>query len=246
MSLEQFLANITLEELEELRKIKEAQERDYNIYSFSQFDDVLLEKLFDIEEKLDETIFAEWFSETELDSREIDFLERLLLKEREFIKYYYEEDLKIKFISAILNHIDFCSKEQKIKDFYETKLSYKTEQFELKGNTDYMVSSGLKRAKKPYFFLQEFKRSRTNDDPQSQLLAQLISAVELNSWKSIKGAYIVGAIWNFVILERVEKHKYKYYISQNFDSTKIEDLKAIYRNLLFVKNEIIEMVKRGD
>ena len=32
-------------------------------------------------------------------------------------------------------------------------------------------------------------------------------------------------------------------VSKNFDSTKIEDLKDIYRNLLFVKNEIFEFVK---
>lgn len=32
-------------------------------------------------------------------------------------------------------------------------------------------------------------------------------------------------------------------ISQNFDSTKIEDLKSIYKSLLFVKNEILAMVE---
>jgi hypothetical protein len=56
----------------------------------------------------------------------------------------------------------------------------------------------------------------------------------------------VGSIWNFVILERIEKYEYQYYVSQNFDSTKIEDLKDIYTNLLFVKNEIIQMVKNGE
>ncbi len=65
-----------------------------------------------------------------------------------------------------------------------------------------------------------------------------MSAVELNDWKSIKGAYIVGSIWNFVILEKLGKDKYQYFISSNFDATKIEDLKSIYRNLLFIKNEI--------
>jgi len=47
----------------------------------------------------------------------------------------------------------------------------------------------------------------------------------------------------FVILEKLELHKYQYFISQNFDSTKIEDLKAIYKNLLFVKNEILAMIE---
>jgi H2-forming N5,N10-methylenetetrahydromethanopterin dehydrogenase-like enzyme len=79
-----------------------------------------------------------------------------------------------------------------------------------------------------------------------ELLAELIAGVELNNWNTIKGAYIVGSIWNFVILERIEKYEYQYYVSQNFDSTKIEDLKDIYTNLLFVKNEIIQMVKNGE
>jgi hypothetical protein len=46
-----------------------------------------------------------------------------------------------------------------------------------------------------------------------------------------------------VILERIEKHKYQYYVSTNFDSTKIEDLKDIYKNLQCVKNEILNIVK---
>ena len=60
----------------------------------------------------------------------------------------------------------------------------------------------------------------------------------------MRGAYIVGAIWNFVILEKVGVDKYQYYVSQNFDSTKIEDLKAIYKNLVFIKNEIIDKIKK--
>jgi hypothetical protein len=56
----------------------------------------------------------------------------------------------------------------------------------------------------------------------------------------MKGAYIVGAIWNFVILEKLDKNKYQYFVSDNFDSTKIEDLTAIYKNLLFVKDEIMQ------
>ena len=67
--------------------------------------------------------------------------------------------------------------------------------------------------------------------------------MELNDWKFIKGAYIPGGNWHFVILEKLEYQKYQYFISKNFDSTKIEDLKSIYTNLLFVKNEILAMVE---
>ena len=67
--------------------------------------------------------------------------------------------------------------------------------------------------------------------------------MELNNWKTIRGAYIVGSIWNFVILEKLGKDSYQYFVSINFDSTKIEDLKSIYKNLLFVKNEIIYIIE---
>jgi len=47
-----------------------------------------------------------------------------------------------------------------------------------------------------------------------------------------------------VILEKLGKDKYQYFVSENYDSSKIGDLKGIYKNLVFVKEEIIERVKR--
>jgi hypothetical protein len=109
----------------------------------------------------------------------------------------------------------------------------------LSGTVDFVVSKGLVESKKPYFFIQEFKRSEEYGNPRPELLAELISAVELNDWRFIKGAYIIGGHWHFALLEKLERHKYQYFISKNFDATKIEDLKSIYKNLLFVKNEIL-------
>ena len=97
-----------------------------------------------------------------------------------------------------------------------------------------------------YFFIQEFKKGIKGSDPEPQLLAELIAGLELNTWQIIRGAYIVGAIWNFVILEKLGKDKYQYFVSENFDSSKIGDLKGIYQNLVFVKEEIIEKIKKED
>uniref|UniRef100_UPI001C0C744B hypothetical protein n=1 Tax=Candidatus Marithrix sp. Canyon 246 TaxID=1827136 RepID=UPI001C0C744B len=72
-------------------------------------------------------------------------------------------------------------------------------------------------------------------------IAELITAVELNDFKIIKGAYIVGAIWNFVILKKLAENTYQYFISINFDSSKLTDLTAIYKNLLVVKEEIFKI-----
>jgi hypothetical protein len=241
MSLEQFLENITLEELEELKRLKESRS---SVYSFSKIRDSDLKNLFTIKKALTYKAFETWFENSISLSNEIEtFLFELIDENQLFIDNYNEEDLKVNFIVPILNSIKFKSIENSIRAFYENRITYKTDRFTLTGTTDFLVSKGLFEIEKPYFFIQEFKRAEEYSNPRPQLLAELISAVELNGFNSIKGAYIVGAIWNFVILERVEKHNYIYYVSQNFDSTKIEDLKSIYKNLLFVKNEIIEMVK---
>ena len=119
-------------------------------------------------------------------------------------------------------------------------MTYNTSQFILNGTVDFVVPKDYSRVKNPIFLFKSLKEVKNMAIPQ--LLAELISAVELNDWKFIKRAYITGGNWHFVILEKLERHKYQYFISQNFDSTKIEDLKFIYKNLKFVKNEILSMV----
>jgi len=130
--------------------------------------------------------------------------------------------------------------------FYEEVITYENENFIFTGTTDFIVSKGLEYSEKPYFFIQEFKKGIKGSDPEPQLLAELISAVELNNETSMKGAYIIEAIWNFVILEKLGKDEYRYFVSDNFDSTKIDDLKEIYRNLIFVKEEIIGRIKNEE
>jgi hypothetical protein len=44
-----------------------------------------------------------------------------------------------------------------------------------------------------------------------------------------------------VILEKIGTNQYQYFISKLFNATNIEDLKSIYQNLIFVKNQIIQM-----
>jgi len=228
----------------EIRELKGLNSDGIPTYSFSKIKLETLKDLVDIQHNFNNDIFGDWFSFSfDINQNIIVFLEVLLAKESRYIKYYNEENLKIKFLSPILNHIDFNLEEQEIKDFYESKIIYKNKNFILEGTADFTVSKGNVQALKPYFFIQEFKKGKVNTDPEPQLLAELISAIELNNEISMRGAYIVGAIWNFVILEKLGENKYQYFVSENFDSTKIEDLKGIYRNLMFVKNEIIEKIK---
>jgi hypothetical protein len=234
-----------LKEIEELKKqVAILTGKKIPTYQYSKIRNTELKKLFEIEKNLDQSIFDEWFlNQIEIDHSIEMFLTDLIEDNKSLIETYSEEDLKVNFIVPILNKVRFKSYEKKIRDFYELSMTYETSQFILNGTVYFVVSEGLVESKKPYFFIQEFKRSEDYGNPRPQLLAELISAVELNDWKFIKGAYIIGEVWHFVILEKLALHKYQYFISPIFDSTKIEDLKSIYKNLLFVKNEILAMVE---
>jgi len=234
-------------EIKELKKkvsiLEGKDENQIPTYQYSKIRDTELKKLFEIEKNLDKQIFFKWFNNQIEIVNEVEvFLNDLIAENESLVETYSEEDLKVNFIVPILNKIKFKSFDKKVRDFYELPMTYKTSQFILNGTVDFAVSEGLVESKKPYFFIQEFKRHEEYGNPRPQLLAELISAVELNDWRFIKGAYITGSHWHFAILEKLERHKYQYFISQNFDSTKIEDLKSIYKNLLFVKNEILAMV----
>ena len=239
-----------LKEIEELKrelvKLKGNESLEIPTYQYSKMSFDKLNHLFNIRQKREKDIFDSWFNNNiSLDKKEEDFLTKLIEKEEFYIDSYNEEDLKMNFLSPILNLVNFKIYEKDIKTFYEASLTYKTDKFILSGTTDFLVSKGLHYCEKPFFFIQEFKKGKENSDPEPQLLAELISAVELNNFTSMKGAFIVGAIWNFVILEKIETGKYQYFVSKLFNSTNIEDLKAIYKNLLFIKIEIIKMVEKA-
>jgi hypothetical protein len=231
-----------IEELEiELNKLKNMDKKVS--FSFSKITKNELKQLVDIKLNIEDTIFDKWFNNSiKIENDLVIFLQNLIDKEKKYLRFYSEEDLKVNFLVPILNKIDFKINTN-LRSFYNEKLTYETDKFIFNGETDFVVAQGLENAEKPYFFIQEFKKRDRNGYPEPQLLAELISSVELNNEIYMKGAYIVGEIWNFVILEKLENNKYQYFVSDNFDSSKIDDLKKIYRNLLFVKNEIIEIIQ---
>jgi hypothetical protein len=225
----------------ELAELK-LQNNDKQTYYFSKINDEILETLFNIEEEINENKFKQWFDfSTEINNDDELFLNTLIEKNRYLIHKYNEEDLKINFLAPILNRIDFLMINEKIRAFYEEKLTLQTDKFILNGTPDFFISKGLFKPEKPFFFIQEFKKSEDFSNPRPQLIAELITAIELNNYTNIKGAYIIGAIWNFVILEKIEENSYRYFVSQNFDSTDLNKLKLIYKNLLFIKNEILKL-----
>jgi hypothetical protein len=239
MNFEDFINLLTKEDVE---KINQAfHEHQKPVYNFGKIKIKDLENLFELKIIFEEDYFNNWFnSDITLTDEDILFLKTLLEQEKNLLRHYNEEDLKIHFISPMLNRINFKSYEKEVRDFYEEFLTYETNEFILKGITDFLVAKGLKSPKSPYFFIQEFKKSAGYSDPEPQLLAELISAVELNQFNDMKGAFIIGENWVFVILNRLAKHKYHYSLSRTFNASNINDLQSIYKNLLVVKHEILE------
>lgn len=238
-----------LQEIAELkRKINLLEEKDkiqIPVYQYHKIRDRDLITLFEIERNLDPHRFDEWFNTPlDIDHPIHTFLSELLDENRLLIDSYGEEDLKVNFIAPLLKKVRFTSYENHLRDFYEVPMTYTTSRFIFNGTVDFVVAKGLIETKKPYFFIQEFKRSEKYGNPRPQLLAELISALELNQWISIKGAYIIGGSWHFVILEKLDRDRYQYFVSQNFDSTKIDDLINVYKHLVFVKQEILSMIKK--
>ncbi len=240
MSFEDFVSNINEDDLKRLNEEFYKQQKQIPTYQYSKIKDSDLDNILNIEKNIQESdIFDEWFEyKYNFLDNELEFLQKLIKRNRVFISDYSEEDLKANFIIPLINKVDFFLLDKKIRGFYEEKLTYKTDKFILNGTLDFVVSQGLIKSEKPYFFIQEFKRGEYFSNPRPQLLAELISAVELNNISFMKGAYIIGAIWNFVILEKLGKDKYQYFVSANFDSTKINDLKDIYKNLLYIKSKL--------
>ncbi|MFK5975582.1 MAG: hypothetical protein QM493_03635 [Sulfurovum sp.] len=234
-----------IEQLEkEIRELKGLNDEGVPTYAFSKITMNILERFLNIEKLINHDKFKKWFDYVYTFSKEDNhFFDRLVVENIDLISDYNEEDLKVNMIIPLLNRVKFKSFENNFRGFYELPMEYKTEKFIFNGTTDFLVAKGLIKSQKPYFFIQEFKKGRNYSDPEPQLLAELISAIELNDEREIKGAYIVGAIWNFVVLEKIGEDAYKYFVSQNFDSTKIGDLSDIYKNLMFIKDEIIEKIQ---
>ena len=205
-------------------------------YNFSNIKFSDLEEIVDIKVVDNDAKFDEWFETTyDLDDAETLFFKNLIQKNKTRIAFYMEENLKAKFIIPILNLVDFVF--EPVSDWYDTALSGTLNGVEFKGFTDFMVASGTENPRKPYFFIQEFKPSVPDKDPRIQLLAELLVATEKNKTTIMRGGYIVGRIWFFVILEKLAENKFEYVISKSFDSLDLEDLKQIYIILQAVKHK---------
>jgi hypothetical protein len=188
----------------------------------------------------------EWFNyTTKISNEDIEFLQNRVDKVKFFVTSYNETQLMTNFITFILDRVDFNiinkeNIEESIRDFWDTNLRYENKKsgLILNGRFDFAIAKGDLYPESPYFFIQEFKKSKEAKDPEPQLLAEMLSAIEINRTNRVRGAFIIGKYWTFVTLHKISNNSYRYYFSKEYNSMELSHLKDIYRLLLFVKEEI--------
>jgi hypothetical protein len=172
----------------------------------------------------------------QIEAKYVDFLEdhRIALDIRG--EYWNEEELKMHFLAHVF-YVAQLREEDKIDIFYERNLSW-----EFNGKTERVICDclvakpfGIYAPQVPYFFLQEFKKQKQNEDAEGQmLLAMLISQHLNNNKKPVFGCYLQGKNWVFTTL-----HDKNYCVSRQYDATQTSDLYQIVFMLRSLKKYIL-------
>lgn len=201
-------------------------------FSKITFEDIL--GFADVQELFEYSVFDEWFSfNCHVTEDEEAFLADLLARNLRFMDTYLEEELKAQFIIPLLNKVNFFHRQA--RGWYERPLQATINYVLLHGRTDYMVARGIETPGEPYFFIQEYKQELGDRHPKNALLAEMMAALEINRGLQMRGAYVIGKSWTFVILKKKGEQEYEYFRSQDFSAIKLPELQGIYRNLLAVK-----------
>jgi hypothetical protein len=183
------------------------------------------------------TLMEEWLDvqEPNFDNRESSNFEYLTQKINK-VQTWSEEDLKMKFISPILE-LGSVMEDSNFVSFFDKKLRAKVGGNNLSVMTDFVIGEGiLNYMVRPYFYFQLYK---PNKEPTANSMAQLLEAFLIgqannSDGKPLYGCEIVGAIWRFITME-----KRTYCVSKTFDSTDREDLLKII-SILRKFREILE------
>ncbi len=136
-----------------------------------------------------------------------------------------EEDLKIKFISDVIE-LGNMESGNGLVTFFDKTLSATVEGTLLNIKADFVMAKGLLNLiQKPYFHFQEYKpQINPKGEPMAQLLeAFLIAQVKNKDTEMpLYGVEAIGKQWSFVIMEGKE-----YCVSQMYDCTNKEHLLTI-------------------
>lgn len=171
-------------------------------------------------------ILAEWLQVTSpiLNIPEQYIFEKALNNAQTYLPGWQEEDLKMKFISKILD-LGWMEDNDQVMGYFDKTISGVVENVKLTVKSDYMLAKGrLDYFRTPYFHFQEYKPYKNpSGDSMAQLLeAFLIAQVKNNNQLPLYGVDIMGANWRFVTMEAKT-----YCVSEIYNSTNREQLLSI-------------------
>ena len=171
-----------------------------------------------------------------LDQFEQYNFDKMLNNAKKGIEGWNEEELKMKFISFVVD-LGHLQDAEKYRTYYEREFFTTINDNYLYLKADFMIAKGaLDKPSTPYFYFQEYKKSKDpSGDPVPQLLEGFLIAQDKNkNGKPMYGCTVTGKIWDFFIMEDKT-----YCISQSYDCMKPEELLQIIGILRKFK-EILE------
>lgn len=187
----------------------------------------------------------------EVSVAERERLEILRLRLLKNFRYWNEETLKMKFISPILELIDYDFDD--FQTLFDTEIKGTVEGIDLKAVTDFTIARAIDDViDTPYFYFHvepkrnpdkagEYKRKMDNtDDPIAQILIPSLIAMELNQDNQpIYGCHVIGEMWYFMLVNGRE-----YAIAKGIDATDKKGLERIFLILKKVRTIIESFSKK--
>jgi hypothetical protein len=179
-----------------------------------------------------------WLAQTgELNDYEQRLFNTIYAKAQQKVHYWNEEELKMHLVSPLMLLANL-EEPHKIGVFYERSIHAVISQYQLSVICDCLVATPMQfnKPKKPYFFLQEYKRGRGDDkDPEAQMLAaMLIAQFQNKDNQPLYGSYVIGSNWWFSTLIGSD-----YCNSRAYDIDNYEDLFQIIFILRQLRNFIL-------
>lgn len=199
---------------------------------------------FGLKRKVGCALLDEWLEcESTLSEANTQILERKRLLLQNEGEFWNEEELKMNFLAHIFEVADM-NVPDKIKLFYERPLHAVINGYEINVVCNAMLATpkGVGKPKKPYFFLQEFKKQKgKSQDAEGQMLAaMLVSQLENDNDMPVYGCYLQGKNWTFSTL-----HGKSYCVSAQLDATNPAHLRKITFALMNLKNLIINILSKS-
>lgn len=201
---------------------------------FKDWDLTGLDEAFGLEQIWESELLENWQKiPVEISEFEKDHL--LMLQESLIRggKAWNEVELENKFISPLIMTAKID--DHRMGYFLERTLKGNVGDYELSGIVDGIIATGFRDPGIPFFCMHEYKKSVENQgSPDAQALAAMLVAREKNeNKKPIYGLYVVGLVWNFMILNGNE-----YCVSKDYNADS-EAIFAIFRMLKALKVIIV-------